>query len=261
MCVTFIWWAPCFSYCNFRGLRNRLFRWWVFPWAMGNRYSHPSSKKIRFVQVQIAFQLRFSSLEGGRVLFGPKLSAFLKVKLLFNFCVCFSCVSAGKNGVLILSVFRFNRKHFWPKLNCFPLATHGQIKAPAEDQVWCLGLNKINPSPPAANRSPSTLAGCAASHYSNNYVHLFQYNFNDPAAAFWHIECWSWHFGHSVIFSFSRPPCWKSLGSWVRKIEYAETEVITILLCSRGCLFDYARPITPASQKRKFSYTSQCKLV
>ena len=61
--------------------------------------------QLRFSCVSAAFQLRFSSL---RVLFyffftsffwGPKISAFLKVKLLVKL---FVCVSAGKNRVLTL---------------------------------------------------------------------------------------------------------------------------------------------------------------
>ena len=77
-------------------------------------------EKNCFVQVQIAFQLRFSmvsvfqlrfsyvsaQLRGffcSLAFFGPKISAFLKVKLLVKLIsLCFSYVSAGKNGVLTL---------------------------------------------------------------------------------------------------------------------------------------------------------------
>ena len=88
---------------------------WGLP--MSNRYSHPSSKKCdffrcksRFSCVSAAFQLRFSCVSAhskfffwGFFFFGPKISAFLKVKLLVKLSfLCFSCVSAGKNAVLTL---------------------------------------------------------------------------------------------------------------------------------------------------------------
>ena len=68
-------------------------------------------------RVSAAFQLRFSYVSAHlRVFFvegffcGPKISAFLKVKLLVKlFFVCFSCVSAGKNGVLTLWRFHIIR--------------------------------------------------------------------------------------------------------------------------------------------------------
>ena len=59
-------------------------------------------------RVSAAFQLRFSYVSAHSVFFGdffldPKISAFLKVKLLVKLIfLCFSCVSAGKNGVLTL---------------------------------------------------------------------------------------------------------------------------------------------------------------
>ena len=66
----------------------------------------------RFSCVSVAFQLRLSSVEGLFFvwnLFGSKISAFLKVRLLVKFLLlCFSCVSAGKNGVLTLCI-RFDQ--------------------------------------------------------------------------------------------------------------------------------------------------------
>ena len=85
---------------KFRGLRNRFVRWWVLGapheqpiftpvfeknviLSGANRVS--AAFQLRFSCVSATFQLRFSSLEvffETSSLFCPKISAFLKVKLL-----------------------------------------------------------------------------------------------------------------------------------------------------------------------------------
>ena len=108
---------------KFRGLRNRFIRWWVLGapheqpiftsvfeknviFAGANRVS--ATFQLRFSCVSAAFQLRFSSLE---INFFFERSSFLvpkyprssKSNFWSNLCfLCFSCVSAGKNGVLTL---------------------------------------------------------------------------------------------------------------------------------------------------------------
>ena len=91
---------------KFRGLRNRFVRWWV----LGAPHEQPIftsvfEKNVIFAganRVSAAFQLRFSCVSGRFQLtwgffsdfyyFGPKISAFLKVKVLVK---PFFCVSAA----------------------------------------------------------------------------------------------------------------------------------------------------------------------
>ena len=106
---------------KFQGLRNRFVRWWVLGapheqpiftpafeksviFAGANRVS--AAFQLRFSCVSAAFQLRFSSLED----FFSEASFFWSQNIRVpqsqtfgqTFFLCFSCVSAGKNGVLTL---------------------------------------------------------------------------------------------------------------------------------------------------------------
>ena len=90
---------------KFRGLRNRFVRWWVlgspheepiFTSVFEKNMIFPGANRVsaafQLRLVSAAFQLRFSSLEVfifWRFSFGPKISAFLKVKLLINFFFVF----------------------------------------------------------------------------------------------------------------------------------------------------------------------------
>ena len=123
---------------KFRGLRNRFIRWWVLGapheqpiftsvfgknviFAGANRVS--ATFQLRFSCVSATFQLRFSSLEflfDNSFLFGPKISAFLKVKLLakplfFVFQLRFSWQKRGAHPLASAPSKHVFSKHVFSK--------------------------------------------------------------------------------------------------------------------------------------------------
>ena len=116
---------------------------WELP--MCNRYSHPSSKRMWFLQVQIAFQpwfqLRFSYVSAHlififlQVFFGPKTPTFLKVKLWVKefFCVFQLCFSWQKRGAHPLKIL-LNLVHPHPPSTSFYFRMNRWLSS--KNELW-----------------------------------------------------------------------------------------------------------------------------